>query len=98
MRDESELELSMIDLIEENIEGLAIKSWAASISIEQFLKGVQERAGDLSEDQRKSVLDRLQLARDFIGTQDPLDFFCTWKTPSERYLPLAMRTKGDSFR
>ncbi|MGC2660121.1 MAG: hypothetical protein WA324_19345 [Bryobacteraceae bacterium] len=69
-----------------------IQSWAAAVGIEQFFKGVQERASNLPEDKRKAVVDRLQLARDFIGTQDPLDFFRTWKTPNERYLPRAMST------
>lgn len=80
--------------IKESREDLdqVIKSWATAVGIEQFFKGVQERASDLSEEQRRAVLDRLQLARKFLGTQDPLEFFRTWKTPSERYLPLAMRT------
>ncbi len=52
-----------------------IKSWATVVGIEQFFQGVQERASHLSEEQRKAVIDRLQLTRDFIGTQDPLDFF-----------------------
>lgn len=26
-------------------------------------------------------------AREFLGTQDPLDFFLAWKTPVERYQP-----------
>jgi hypothetical protein len=45
----------------------------------------------LSEAEREPVLERLQLAREFIGAQDPLDFFRSWKTPSERYKPLAER-------
>ena len=69
-----------------------IQSWAAAVGIEQFFKGVQERASNLPEDKRKAVVDRLQLARDFIGTQDPLDFFRSWKKPSERYLPRALTT------
>jgi hypothetical protein len=31
-------------------------TWAAAIGIEKFFKGVQERASDLSEEQRKAVL------------------------------------------
>ena len=68
-----------------------IRSWATVISIEQFLKGVEERAITLPEVQQGEVLDRLQLAREFIGTQDPLEFFNSWKTPGERYMPLAKR-------
>jgi len=68
------------------------KSWATATGIEPFFNDVGERASGLSEEQRKPVLDRLQLGREFVGTQDPLDFFRRWKTPRERYLPLAMKT------
>jgi hypothetical protein len=33
----------------------------------------------------------LALAREFVGTQDPLNFFRSWKTPAERYIPLSMQ-------
>jgi hypothetical protein len=81
------------DSIKESGEQLAqvIQSWATVMSIEQFLKGVEERAITLPEVQRGQILDRLQLAREFVGTQDPLVFFNSWKTPSERYMPLAKR-------
>jgi hypothetical protein len=32
-------------------------------------------------------MERLQLTRQFISTQNPLDFFAAWKTPTERYRP-----------
>jgi hypothetical protein len=81
------------DSIRESREQLAqvIQSWATVMSIEQFLKGVKERGIALPEVQRGPLLDRLQLAREFIGTQDPLEFFNSWKTPEERYIPLAKR-------
>jgi hypothetical protein len=31
--------------------------------------------------------ERLDLARGFVGSQDPLDFFRAWQTPLERYTP-----------
>jgi hypothetical protein len=68
-----------------------IKAWWASVSIEQFFKSVEERTGALSEERKATVSKRLQLAREFIGTQDPLEFFRSWTTPNERYIPLAMR-------
>lgn len=70
---------------------LVIQSWSTVVSIEQFFKGVEERAIALPEVQRGRILDRLQLAREFIGTQDPLEFFSSWKTPNEHYIPLAKR-------
>ena len=81
------------DSVKKSREQLAevIQSWATVMSIEQFLKGVEERALALPEAKRGQVLDRLQLAREFIGTQDPLEFFNSWKAPGERYIPLAKR-------
>jgi dGTP triphosphohydrolase len=81
------------DSVKKSHEELAqvIQSWATVTSIEQFFKGVEERASALSEAQQEQVLKRLQLAREFIGTQDPLEFFSSWKTPSERYTPLAKK-------
>ena len=81
------------DSIKQSREQLAqvIQSWAEVIGFEQFFKGVEERATTLPQAQRGHLLERLQLAREFIGAQDPLEFFSSWKTPNERYLPLASR-------
>lgn len=64
-----------------------IERWSNVMSIERFLAGVEQRAIDLSEPDRAHVLERLALARDFLGSQDPLDFFRGWKAPEERYAP-----------
>jgi hypothetical protein len=68
-----------------------IKSWAAVVSIEQFFRSAEERASGLPEEQKAQLLNRLQFARGFIGTQDPLDFFRSWRTPDEQYVPLPLR-------
>ena len=83
----------MAESIKESREELAkaIQGWAKAVSLEQFFSGVQSRAQDLPEEQRQEVLERLALAREFVGTQDPLEFFLSWKTPVEKYLPLSMR-------
>jgi len=59
-------------------------------------KGVEERASNLSEAQRETEQDRLRLAREFIGVQDPLEFLLSWKSPGERYVPLAARKAGEN--
>jgi hypothetical protein len=69
----------------------AIEDWARVVSLEQFFSGAQRRAQDLAEGQRQEVLKRRALAREFVGTQDPLEFFRSWKTPAEKYLPLSAR-------
>lgn len=68
-----------------------IQSWAKVVSLEQFFQGVEDRAQNLPEAERQAVLERLRLAREFVGTQDPLDFFRGWKAPLERYVPLSLR-------
>jgi hypothetical protein len=68
-----------------------IQSWARVVSLEQFFQGIEDRAQTLPEVERQAILERLQLAREFVGTQDPLDFFRGWKTPLERYVPLSSR-------
>ena len=73
-----------------------IQSWATVICLEQFLKGVEERTSTLSESQQAKVLQRLKLAREFIGTQGPIEFFKAWKTPDERYSPLAKRKRPET--
>jgi hypothetical protein len=64
-----------------------IRKWSEVMDIERFLAGVEKSASGLSDDERKPVLDRLALARSFLGTQDPLDFLRGWKTPAELYSP-----------
>jgi len=93
-REEDERRIA--DSIKESREQLAqaIQSWTTVMSIEQFFKGVEERANALPEAERIQVLERLQLAWEFIGTQNPFEFFSSWKTPSERYLPLSKRTSA----
>ena len=57
------------------------------MSVAGFLTGVEQSAFDLTEEERAPVLERLKLAREFLGTQAPLNFFMAWTTPAERYQP-----------
>lgn len=63
-----------------------IDRWSAIVSVEQFFAGVELRANLLPEPDKHDVLDRVATARAFLGTQDPLDFFKTWRAPEERYV------------
>jgi hypothetical protein len=62
-----------------------IQQWSNVMNIERFFAGVEQRAAVLQETERDVVLERLRLARQFLGTQNPLDFLRSWKTPEERY-------------
>lgn len=67
--------------------GQVIQQWSNVMNVERFLAGVEQRAAELPGVDKAPVLERLRLAREFLGTQDPLDFFLSWKTPSELYPP-----------
>ncbi|TCA08583.1 hypothetical protein [Rhizobium leguminosarum] len=75
--------------VRESHENLSkiIQQWSELMSVEAFLTGVEQRASELDDAVKKRVLDRLSLARNFLGSQNPLDFFLSWKTPTERYQP-----------
>lgn len=75
--------------------GQIMHAWSGVMNVESFLQGIEDRASNLPAEERGAVLDRLKLARRFVGTQNPLDFFLAWKTPLERYQPLAMRVSKD---
>lgn len=64
-----------------------IERWSDVMNIERFLAGVEEQTNRLPESDRRQMLERLALARAFLGSHDPLDFFRGWKTPDERYTP-----------
>lgn len=68
--------------------GRIIQRWGEAMNVERFLGGVEARAAGLPPDEQQQVLDRLKIARDFLGSQDPLDFFMSWKSPAERHRPI----------
>jgi hypothetical protein len=70
-----------------------IQSWSDVMNLENFFAGVQNMAATLPESERDAVVERLKLAREFVGTQNPLDFFASWKTPTERYKPIQIRVR-----
>jgi hypothetical protein len=68
--------------------GDVIERWSRAMEIERFFQRVEDRASALAADEKAAVLERLALAREFLDSSDPLDFFRGWRTPRERYQPL----------
>jgi hypothetical protein len=64
-----------------------LASWAKVKSLERFFEGVEAEIGALPVAEQAHLRERLDLARGFVGSQDPLDFFRAWQTPLERYTP-----------
>ena len=72
-----------------------IQSWSDVMNLENFFVGVQNMAATLPKSEKSVVIERLKLARQFVGTQNPLDFFASWKTPTERYQPMVQVDAGE---
>lgn len=64
-----------------------IQNWTEVVSVERFFEAAEKRAERLVGPERLVVEERLQLARDLLGTQDPLNFLRAWQSPRERYEP-----------
>jgi hypothetical protein len=64
-----------------------ITEWARAISVDRFLGGIEDRAAVLPEEEALQIRQRLKLAREFVGSLDPMQFFLAWRTPLERYRP-----------
>jgi len=64
-----------------------IGQWSDVIAVERFLEGIEQTTNDQSPADSPQIHQRLALARNLLGSTDPLDFFRNWKTPNERYTP-----------
>jgi len=62
----------------------AIEHWGAAKEIEGFFDDAEQRAAQLSDDDRATILDRLVRARQLIGAPDALQRLREWKAPEER--------------
>jgi hypothetical protein len=58
------------------------------MAVERFLDELSRSIDRLPEEERAPMLDRLRLAKEFMGTVDPLEFFREWRAPEEIYRPL----------
>lgn len=58
------------------------------MTVRNLLFNVKQHAAALPQIDSAPILKRLRLAREFLGTQNPLDFFLSWRTPAERYHPI----------
>lgn len=60
-----------------------IAKWAEANHIEQFFRDAEQKISGLGECERLYLTDRLNRARQIIGSIDPLDHLKKWKSPTE---------------
>ncbi|WP_240230054.1 hypothetical protein [Devosia lacusdianchii] len=68
--------------------GQVIERWRERMAVEHFLDELAAAIEQASEPERSELMERLRLAREFVGTADALDFFRGWRTPTEIYTPV----------
>jgi hypothetical protein len=61
-----------------------IEQWALATRIERFFESVAAPAAGLQEEERATLLERLDRARALFGGPDALGWFRKWKMPEER--------------
>ncbi|MQW32008.1 hypothetical protein [Sinorhizobium meliloti] len=62
-----------------------IESWGKAIIVERFFSDVERRMEGVDEALRQHLEGRLKLARQMMGSIDPLDFMANWRAPDDRY-------------
>lgn len=51
--------------------------------VHNFFNSIEQDIRQLDEPRRSHLLDRARLAKELVGTVDPLDYMAQWKTPDE---------------
>jgi hypothetical protein len=60
-----------------------IENWGEAMRVHNFFNSIEEDIKQLDEPRRSHLLDRARLAKELVGTVDPLDYMAQWKTPDE---------------
>lgn len=83
-REEAELRAAKVlkDSKKELLE--IIEAWAAARRLDEFFIDAKHNVMDLPADQRGSTMERLESARELIGSTDALEQFRSWRKPEER--------------
>jgi hypothetical protein len=81
-----EAEKRRLRAIEESTEELLgiVNDWAVAKRIEEFFADAGQRATRLSDEERATLVERLDRARSLLGGTDALKRVLAWKAPNER--------------
>jgi hypothetical protein len=64
-----------------------IRCWAETKARSEFLTGLEVELSKLGATERSELEGRVALARELLGSIEPLSRFKRWRAPSERYVP-----------
>lgn len=80
-------ERKIAQAIKESQQQLAeiIQSWGKAMVVERFFNDVEDRLAEATEEERQFLKERVKLARQMMGSIDPLEFIKNWRAPGDRY-------------
>jgi hypothetical protein len=53
--------------------------------VERFFNDVEDRLAEATEEERQFLKERVKLARQMMGSIDPLEFIKNWRAPGDGY-------------
>jgi len=62
-----------------------IESWGKAMVVERFFTDVETRLAEVDDERRQHLEERVKLARQMMGSIDPLVFLQNWHAPDDRY-------------
>jgi len=60
-----------------------IENWGEAMRVHNFFNSIEQDIQRLDDPIRTQLLERAKLAKDLVGTVDPLEFLGKWKSPDE---------------
>jgi len=73
-----------------------IENWGEAMRVHNFFNSIEQDIKQLDEPRRSHLLDRARLAKELVGTVDPLDYMAQWKTPDE-ILPILKKRRDLNY-
>lgn len=61
-----------------------IDDWAKTKNLERFFNEIEQAVKNIDGEERKTVCERLEMARHMVGEGDALESLKAWRTPTER--------------
>ena len=73
-----------------------IENWGEAMRVHNFFNSIDQDIKQLEEPRRSQLLERARLAKELVGTVDPLDYIAQWKSPDE-IIPILKKRRDRDY-
>ena len=73
-----------------------IENWGEAMRVHNFFNSIDQDIKQLEEPRRSQLLERARLAKELVGTVDPLDYIGQWKSPDE-IIPILKKRRDRNY-